>query len=109
MLVVLRESHLSNKILCMLSLRLESLVCYRLPRLSLARTYSATSYRFTERRKMAVQQPEWRLPAQKADEPVLKVYNSLTRTKVHACVDLISYMLSDHPSRLNLYPLMDVM
>ncbi|KAI0339957.1 hypothetical protein BDW22DRAFT_1361032 [Trametopsis cervina] len=30
---------------------------------------------------MAVQQPEWRLPITKTEEPVLKVYNSLTRTK----------------------------
>ncbi|KAI0690429.1 cysteinyl-tRNA synthetase [Cytidiella melzeri] len=30
---------------------------------------------------MAVQQAEWRLPTSKAEEPVLKVYNSLTRTK----------------------------
>lgn len=31
---------------------------------------------------MAVQQPRWSLPTQTAPEPVLKVYNSLTRTKV---------------------------
>ncbi|KAI0743951.1 tRNA synthetases class I (C) catalytic domain-containing protein [Daedaleopsis nitida] len=30
---------------------------------------------------MAVQQPPWSLPTQKDTEPVLKVYNSLTRTK----------------------------
>ncbi|KAH9929551.1 tRNA synthetases class I (C) catalytic domain-containing protein [Epithele typhae] len=30
---------------------------------------------------MAVQQPPWSLPTQKASEPVLKLYNSLTRTK----------------------------
>ncbi|KAI1795517.1 cysteinyl-tRNA synthetase [Ganoderma leucocontextum] len=30
---------------------------------------------------MAVQQPPWSLPTQKDPEPVLKVYNSLTRTK----------------------------
>ncbi|EJF65018.1 cysteinyl-tRNA synthetase [Dichomitus squalens LYAD-421 SS1] len=30
---------------------------------------------------MAVQQPPWSLPTQRAPEPVLKVYNSLTRTK----------------------------
>ncbi|KAI0745279.1 cysteinyl-tRNA synthetase [Earliella scabrosa] len=30
---------------------------------------------------MAVQQPPWSLPTQKAPDPVLKVYNSLTRTK----------------------------
>ncbi len=32
--------------------------------------------------RMAVQQPPWSLPTQKDSEPVLKVYNSLTRTKV---------------------------
>ncbi|KAH9946950.1 cysteinyl-tRNA synthetase [Amylocystis lapponica] len=32
-------------------------------------------------RGMAVQQPPWSLPTRTADEPVLKVYNSLTRTK----------------------------
>ena len=31
---------------------------------------------------MAVQQQSWSLPTQKVAEPVLKVYNSLTRTKV---------------------------
>ncbi|KAI0645882.1 tRNA synthetases class I (C) catalytic domain-containing protein [Trametes meyenii] len=30
---------------------------------------------------MAVQQPPWALPTQKSPEPVLKLYNSLTRTK----------------------------
>ncbi|KZT10897.1 uncharacterized protein LAESUDRAFT_721290 [Laetiporus sulphureus 93-53] len=30
---------------------------------------------------MAVQQPQWSLPARKCEEPILKVYNSLTRTK----------------------------
>ncbi|CCL99049.1 uncharacterized protein FIBRA_01060 [Fibroporia radiculosa] len=30
---------------------------------------------------MAVQQPPWSMPSRQADEPVLKVYNSLTRTK----------------------------
>lgn len=31
---------------------------------------------------MAIQQPKWALPQRQAEEPVLKVYNSLTRTKV---------------------------
>lgn len=31
---------------------------------------------------MAVEQPPWALPTRSADEPVLRVYNSLTRTKV---------------------------
>ena len=31
---------------------------------------------------MAVQQPPWTLPVQKSPEPVLNLYNSLTRTKV---------------------------
>ncbi|OBZ70919.1 Cysteine--tRNA ligase, cytoplasmic [Grifola frondosa] len=30
---------------------------------------------------MAVHQPPWTLPTRKAEEPVLRVYNSLTRTK----------------------------
>ncbi|KAI0663331.1 tRNA synthetases class I (C) catalytic domain-containing protein [Cubamyces menziesii] len=30
---------------------------------------------------MAVQQPPWSLPSRKAQEPTLKIYNSLTRTK----------------------------
>lgn len=33
---------------------------------------------------MAVQQPTWSLPVAERPEPVLKVYNSLTRTKVSA-------------------------
>ena len=31
---------------------------------------------------MAVQQPAWKLPERKVEEPVLKVYNSLTHSKV---------------------------
>ncbi|KAJ3532214.1 hypothetical protein NM688_g7456 [Phlebia brevispora] len=31
--------------------------------------------------QMSVQQPAWHLPKRKVEEPVLKVYNSLTRTK----------------------------
>lgn len=31
---------------------------------------------------MAVQQPPWYLPKCKEDEPILKVYNSLTKSKV---------------------------
>ena len=38
--------------------------------------------------RMAVQQPPWSLPTQKDPEPVLKVYNSLTRTKVGLCSHL---------------------
>lgn len=32
--------------------------------------------------RMSVQQPPWKLLERKVDEPVLKIYNSLTRTKV---------------------------
>lgn len=32
--------------------------------------------------RMANQQPAWTIPPRQADEPVLKVYNSLTRSKV---------------------------
>lgn len=31
---------------------------------------------------MSVQQPTWNLPTRTSEEPVLKVYNSLTRSKV---------------------------
>ena len=46
---------------------------------------------------MAVQQPAWTLPTRKTDEPVLKVYNSLTRTKVNKCslVSLVSNVLTE--------------
>ena len=49
-----------------------------------ARSLSASALRHHHlpRSCMAVQQPPWSLPTQKAPEPVLKVYNSLTRTKV---------------------------
>jgi hypothetical protein len=33
---------------------------------------------------MSVHQPPWRLPERQTDDPVLKVYNSLTRSKVSA-------------------------
>jgi hypothetical protein len=46
------------------------------------RGYNCASAAVTSPKKMAVQQPEWTLPASKMEEPVLKVYNSLTRTKV---------------------------
>lgn len=32
--------------------------------------------------RMSKQQPEWLPPANAVEEPILKVYNSLTRTKV---------------------------
>lgn len=32
--------------------------------------------------RMSNQQPEWSIPIRQADEPVLNVYNSLTRSKV---------------------------
>lgn len=33
---------------------------------------------------MANHQPPWTLPARQTDEPVLRIYNSLTRNKVRA-------------------------
>ena len=52
----------------------------------LLRSFSTSTicYRDSARLCMAVQQPPWSLPTQKAPDPVLKVYNSLTRTKVGA-------------------------
>ena len=35
-------------------------------------------------RSMSVQQPPWSLPEKQTEEPVLRVYNSLTRTKVES-------------------------
>lgn len=45
---------------------------------------------------MAVQQPEWRVPTQQGEEPVLKVYNSLTRSKAsHYCyLDALNAQMS---------------
>lgn len=63
-------------------------LCHRSARSTLAaerlkRGYTCTTATTaTKPRKMAVQQPEWTLPVSKTEEPVLKVYNSLTRTKV---------------------------
>ncbi|KAF8236043.1 hypothetical protein L208DRAFT_1391482 [Tricholoma matsutake] len=31
--------------------------------------------------RMSIQQPPWKLPERQTDDPVLKIYNSLTRTK----------------------------
>jgi hypothetical protein len=39
---------------------------------------------------MANQQPPWTLPTRQTEEPVLKVYNSLTRSKV-CCGHLREY------------------
>ena len=43
---------------------------------------SALRYHHLSASRMAAQQPPWSLPTQSDPEPVLKVYNSLTRTKV---------------------------
>lgn len=36
--------------------------------------------------RMSIQQPPWKLPERQTDDPVLKIYNSLTRTKVSALI-----------------------
>ena len=51
---------------------------------------------------MAAQQPAWKLPERKAEEPVLKVYNSLTRTKVRP-LQLESDLHSDVDLRRSLF------
>ncbi|PIL36043.1 hypothetical protein GSI_01703 [Ganoderma sinense ZZ0214-1] len=43
---------------------------------------SALRYHHLSPSRMAAQQPPWSLPTQRDPEPVLKVYNSLTRTKI---------------------------
>ncbi|PSR70964.1 hypothetical protein PHLCEN_2v13140 [Hermanssonia centrifuga] len=57
---------------------------------------------------MSVEQPAWTIPARKVEEPVLKVYNSLTRTKVHPTMQFISIVFL-RSIRQNSYPQMVVM
>lgn len=38
---------------------------------------------------MSVQQPPWSIPEKQAQEPVLRIYNSLTKTKVWAMLFVI--------------------
>lgn len=52
---------------------------------------------------MSVQQPPWKLPERQTDDPVLKIYNSLTRTKVSTPIFGIEYN-SYLQVRPNLYP-----
>ena len=63
----------------MLSTRHIVLVATRVTRIS---TRSCSALTTHKREAMSVQQPPWKLPVRKAEEPVLRVYNSLTRTKV---------------------------
>jgi hypothetical protein len=54
---------------------------------------------------MALQQPPWHSPPHQVDQPVLKIFNSLTKTKVcylnsHFKVDLLT------ANRPNLFPAM---
>lgn len=60
----------------------------------LQRSYS-TFLRETEiKPRMSVQQPPWLLPERRESEPVLKIFNSLTRTKVGQSHGLIASDLS---------------
>jgi hypothetical protein len=43
-------------------------------------------------RAMSVQQPPWSVPIQQSEAPVLKVYNSLTKTKVRVYEYLSIYI-----------------
>ena len=64
---------------------------------------SGTKKNIDKRIVMANQQPPWTLPARQAEEPVLKVYNSLTRSKV-CCGDLRKICLwSDCANRQSLF------
>jgi hypothetical protein len=48
----------------------------------------------TAARAMSVQQPPWSVPIQQSQAPVLKVYNSLTKTKVRV-YKYLSICISD--------------
>ncbi|KAG6827339.1 hypothetical protein H0H92_012160 [Tricholoma furcatifolium] len=47
----------------------------------LHRSFTAAARRQEDKFRMSVQQPAWNIPERIAPEPVLKIYNSLTRTK----------------------------
>ena len=58
---------------------------------------------------MSVQQPPWKLPERETAEPVLKIYNSLTKTKVSHKSWLWYPYLTFSGHRRNSYPEMDAM
>lgn len=65
----------------------------------LRRTCATTLRGLEFKAHMSVQQPAWNLPENQAAEPVLKIYNSLTRSKV-SC-QLLSLGLSDSHSKVD--------
>jgi len=74
----------------------------------LQRSYTSV-YQSDPKSRMSVQQPPWNLPERQADEPVLKIYNSLTRTKVSAPILAALDAALIRRCRPSLYPGMDVM
>ena len=80
--------------------------CSRLGALSsircLQRSYTI-ALQAEHKTSMSVKQPPWKLPERQTDDPVLKVYNSLTRTKVSAQILGIERNFY-HQIRPNLYP-----
>lgn len=64
-------------------MRLRGVSLLRRPSSASSVLYSATlaSRSIRSYTSMAVQQPPWSLPKRKEDEPVLKIYNSLTKSK----------------------------
>lgn len=70
--------------------------CPRRPSLCLESTYTYSAARL---KSMSVQQPAWAAPTPDKPEPVLKVYNSLTKTKVsagHCCAEDWSFTLAQN-------------
>ncbi|RDB25114.1 Cysteine--tRNA ligase [Hypsizygus marmoreus] len=61
------------------------MICARLTFLStnifIRRSYTTALGGTEKKARMSVQQPAWNLPERQATDPVLKIYNSLTRTK----------------------------
>lgn len=83
------------------------LTCSRLGVLSstrcLQRSYTS-AIQAEHKTSMSVQQPAWKLPERQADEPVLRIYNSLTRTKVSAPILAASDTALILQCRPNSYP-----
>jgi cysteinyl-tRNA synthetase len=70
--------------------------CFHLKAFSVIRKSYISVQAAEHNTRMSVQQPSWKLPEKQADEPVLKIYNSLTRTKVSAdfrCMGHSSHLL----------------
>ncbi len=104
---LLTQSRQKDRVRCMLyghvSLRLSTCFLRATP---VSSRYCSTLSKAT--RTMSVEQPAWTIPARKVEEPVLKVYNSLTRTKVHPTMQFISIVFL-RSTRQNSYPQMVVM